>query len=194
MHQKLWEQTPEICVIICPPGGSDAHKALITTAIKYEGFRRLLESHLLLKLCHLHSGLKLQETGWCCFLILFSILLSIKTPIWIPHLLNFSVLSWDSSSPCRYFNGQHSRTLSEGVWTHKLRHPLPQVFFFLRQILYSLLNSSKWNSSFSKSLKLRWAAQTWLGSWKLNKVALGKITMNQLFFHLKRKKKGRKNE
>lgn len=54
------------------------------------------------------------------------------------------------------------------------------------------MNGSTWSSSFSKSLKLRLAAQTWLGSWKLHKTALGQANCESIMFVFKEKKKKKK--
>ena len=56
------------------------------------------------------------------------------------------------------------------------------------------MNGSTWSSSFSKSLKLRLSAQTGLGSWKLNKTALGQANCESIIFVFKKKKKGRKRK
>lgn len=126
---------------------------------------------------------------------LFFTLLSIKS-IWTPHLLNFKykflVLLWGYFLPFRYFNGQHGRKLSQAIWALKLRYPLPQNF--VRLILYMFIKQVKMAQngtvSFSKSLKLRLAAQTWLGSWKLNNMALGQANRESiiLVFLLKKEK------
>ena len=100
---------------------------------------------------------------------------------------------WNYFSPFIYFDGQHSRKLSQGVWTVKLRYLLaPEL---LRQILYMKSNKYEWLNmeQFSKSLKLRLAAQTWLGSWKLHKTALGQANCESIIFVFKEKKKGRKS-
>ena len=99
---------------------------------------------------------------------------------------------WNYFSPFIYFSGQHGRKLSQGVWTVKLRYLLaPEL---LRQILYMKSNKYEWLNmeQFSKSLKLRLAAQTWLGSWKLHKTALGQANCESIIFVFKEKKKRKK--
>lgn len=56
------------------------------------------------------------------------------------------------------------------------------------------MNGSTWSSSFSKSLKLRLSAQTGLGSWKLNKTALGQANCESIIFVFKKKKKKEEKE
>ena len=56
------------------------------------------------------------------------------------------------------------------------------------------MNGLTWSSSFSKSLKLRLSAQTRLGSWKLNKTALGQANCESIISVFKEKKKGRKRK
>ena len=51
------------------------------------------------------------------------------------------------------------------------------------------MNGSTWSSSFSKNLKLRLSAQIGLGSWKLNKTALGQANCESVIFVFKKKKR-----
>ena len=56
------------------------------------------------------------------------------------------------------------------------------------------MNGSTWSSSFSKNLKLRLSAQIELGSWKLNKTALGQTNCESIIFVFKKKKKKEEKE
>ena len=56
------------------------------------------------------------------------------------------------------------------------------------------MNGLTWSSSFSKSLKLRLSAQTRLGSWKLNKTALGQANCESIISVFKEKKKEEKEK